>query len=55
MTVGSTIAIIIILSYAANLDLALASVVNYDRKRRHSLERHLLMTLVVSFTTVMSL
>ncbi len=35
-----------------SLYLALASVVNYARKWRHSLERHLLMTLESSFTIV---
>jgi hypothetical protein len=33
---------IMILSYAPNLALALASVINYDHKWRHNLKRHLL-------------
>jgi hypothetical protein len=33
--------------------LALASVINYFHKLRHSLERHLLTTLELSFTIVM--
>jgi len=41
MTVASTK--IMIVSYAPNLALALASVVNYDRKWRHNLKRRLLM------------
>jgi len=32
--------LITIVSYAPNLTLALSSVVNYDRKWRHNLERH---------------
>ncbi len=31
---------ITIVSYAPNFTLALSSVVNYDRKWRHNLERH---------------
>ncbi len=34
---------------------ALASIVNYDRKRRYNLERHLLMTLGASIMIVMCL
>jgi hypothetical protein len=35
--------------------LALANIVNYDRKWRYNLERHLLMTLAVSITIVICL
>ncbi len=44
---------ITIISYTPNLALALASVVNYDRKRCYSLERHLLMMLEAAFTIAM--
>ncbi len=35
--------------------LALASIVNYDRKWRYNLERNLIMTLTVSITIVIYL
>ncbi len=46
---------ITIVSYAPNLALALAGVINYDYKWRHNLERHLLMKLEASFTIIMCL
>jgi hypothetical protein len=46
---------ITIISYAPNFALALTSVVNYNCKRRHNLEQHLLMTIEASFTIVMRL
>ncbi len=49
------ITMITIVSYAPNLALALASVINYDHKWYHNLKDHLLMTLEASFTIVMCL
>jgi hypothetical protein len=46
---------IMIVSYAPNLALALASVINYDCKWCRNLEHHLLKTLEASFTIVMCL
>jgi hypothetical protein len=46
---------IMILSYAPNLALALASVINYDRKWRHNFNRHLLIILEASFFILMFL
>ncbi len=47
--------IIAIVRYAPNLALALACVINYDRKWYHILERHLLTKLEASFMILMCL